>query len=224
MTCGEKKMDREALRKTMLLYAVTDSQWLKEGETLEGKVREAIEGGATFVQLREKEMDDESMEKLALEVKKVCEEYGVPFVLDDNVMLAKKIDCDGVHVGQEDMEAGRVREIIGPDKILGVSAKTVEQALLAQEMGADYLGVGAVFSTGTKPTAKSCSLEMVKKITDAVDIPCIAIGGIGMGNVEQLAGLGLDGIAVVSAIFAQKDVKEAAAALKEKTAGVMYQK
>ena len=212
-----KKFSAQEIKDSMLLYAVTDRQWLKEGERLVDKVREAIEGGATFVQLREKDMDPDAMEAEALELKALCEEYGVPFVINDNVMLAKKIDCDGVHVGQEDMTASEVRKIIGPDKILGVSAKTVEQSLLAQEMGADYLGLGAVFTTGTKPMAESCHPDTIKEITAVIDIPSVAIGGINGDNVSTLSGHGLDGVAVVSAIFAQDDAKAATAQLLEKT-------
>lgn len=212
-----RKYTPQEIKESMLLYAVTDRQWLKEGEKLVDKVREAIEGGATFVQLREKDMDPAAMEEEALEIKALCEEYGVPFVINDDVMLAKKIDCDGVHVGQEDMTASEVRKIIGPDKILGVSTKTVEQSLLAQEMGADYLGLGAVFYTGTKPLADNCDPDTVKEITAAVDIPCVAIGGINGENVSVLSGRGLDGVAVVSAIFAKDDAKAATAELLEKT-------
>ena len=208
----KKKLSQDDLRKSLALYAVTDRQWLKEGETLADKVAQAIEGGATFIQLREKSMDRDAFEKEALKIKEVCASYHVPFVLDDDVELAVKIDCDGVHVGQEDMEAGRVRELIGPDKILGVSAKTVDQALLAQSRGADYLGVGAVFSTSTKPGAIGCDLKTIGEITKAVDIPCIAIGGVNESNIDQLTG-----VAVVSAIFAQDDVKKAAASLLERT-------
>lgn len=217
----DKKTVRDELRRSLILYAVTDRQWLKEGETLTDKVREAIEGGATFVQLREKDsseaVSEAEREAEAIQIKALCGKYQVPFVIDDDVELARKIDCDGVHVGQDDMPADEVRKLLGEDKIVGVSAKTVEQALRAQEMGADYLGVGAVFSTGTKADAKNCPLQTVKAITEAVDIPCIAIGGISTGNVNQLAGLGLDGVAVVSAIFAKNNVRAAAAELREKT-------
>ena len=211
------KMTKEALKKSMLLYAVTDRSWLSEGETLTDAVKNALDGGVTFVQIREKDLDEENFEKEAVELKALCAQYGVPFVVNDNVALAQKIDCDGVHVGQDDMEAGSVRELLGPDKILGVSASSVEEALLAQERGADYLGVGAVFPTTSKDDADAVSREMLQAICQAVSIPVIAIGGISMQNVEELAGCGLDGIAVISAIFGQKDVRLAAEELKAKT-------
>ena len=204
---------KKCRKEDLLLYAVTDRSWLN-GRTLASQVEEALLGGATFVQLREKHVAEETFLADALELKALCGRYGVPFVLNDNVELAKKIDAGGVHVGQKDMEAGRVREILGPDKILGVSARTVEQALLAERQGADYLGVGAVFRTGTKSDASQLDHEMLRAICKAVRIPVIAIGGIGKGNVMELKGSGICGVAVVSAIFAQQDIREAAAELK----------
>lgn len=198
----------------MLLYAVTDRAWLN-GETLESQVEKALKGGATFVQLREKELDEETFLEEAKKIKKLCAEYHVPFVINDNVDIALKIDADGVHVGQSDMEAGKVREKLGPDKIIGVSARTVEQALLAQAHGADYLGVGAVFSTSTKSDAKNVSHETLKEICKAVRIPVVAIGGITRDNVKELTGCGADGIAVISAVFAQQDIESAARELKK---------
>lgn len=198
----------------MLLYAVTDRAWLN-GETLESQVEKALKGGATFVQLREKELDEEMFLEEAKKIKKLCAEYHVPFVINDNVDIALKIDADGVHVGQSDMEAGKVREKLGPDKIIGVSARTVEQALLAQAHGADYLGVGAVFSTSTKSDAKNVSHETLKEICKAVRIPVVAIGGITRDNVKELTGCGADGIAVISAVFAQQDIESAARELKK---------
>lgn len=152
-----------------------------------------------------------------MEIKELCARYHVPFVINDNVEIAKKIDADGVHVGQHDMEASNVRAILGPDKIIGVSAQTVEQAVLAEKNGADYLGVGAVFHTGTKKDANSISHETVKQICEAVNIPVIAIGGISRENVMELQGTGICGIAVVSAIFAAKNITEATKELKELT-------
>ena len=198
----------------MLLYAVTDRAWLN-GETLESQVEKALKGGATFVQLREKELDEEKFLEEAKKIKKLCAEYHVPFVINDNVDIALKVDADGVHVGQSDMEAGKVREKLGPDKIIGVSARTVEQALLAQAHGADYLGVGAVFSTSTKSDAKNVSHETLKEICKAVRIPVVAIGGITRDNVKELTGCGADGIAVISAVFAQQDIESAARELKK---------
>lgn len=206
------KCDKESL----LLYAVTDRSWLN-GRTLYEQVEESLQGGATFIQLREKMLDEEDFLKEAREIKELCRQYGVPFVINDNVEIALAMDADGVHVGQSDMEAGTVREKLGPDKILGVSAQTVEQALLAEKRGADYLGVGAVFHTGSKDDADDVDHATLKAICEAVHIPVIAIGGIGEANVMELAGSGICGIAVISAIYAQPDIKEATARLKEKT-------
>lgn len=204
----------------LLLYAVTDRHWLGE-ETLYQQVEKSLEGGVTFVQLREKELDDEAFLEEAKELKELCARYNVPFVINDNVDIAVAMDADGVHVGQSDMEAGDVRAKLGPDKIIGVSTGTVAEALLAQERGADYLGVGAVFPTGSKADAAEVSHETLKAICDAVDIPVIAIGGITIDNVKELAGTGICGIAVISAIYAQKDIKAAAKALKEETAAMV---
>jgi thiamine-phosphate pyrophosphorylase len=200
-------------KKDLLLYAVTDRSWLGE-QTLFEQVEEALKGGATFIQLREKELDDESFLAEAIEIQKLCRQYRVPFVINDNVEIARKINADGVHVGQSDMEAGDVRAILGEDKILGVSAQTVAQAVLAEQRGADYLGVGAVFQTGSKADADDVSHETLKAICEAVRIPVVAIGGIGKHNVLQLKGSGIDGIAVISAIFASKDIQKATAELK----------
>lgn len=207
---------KEQLKESMLLYAITDRYWLKEGESLTDKVREAIRGGATFIQLREKNLSENLMRKEAIEIKEICREYDVPFVINDDVMLAKELDADGVHVGQDDMKAEKVREILGPDKILGVSAQTVEEALLAQSMGADYLGVGAVFKTGSKDDARDVSHDTLQEIANAVDIPVIAIGGITKNNVLELKGRGIAGISVISAIFAQPDIEAAASELRDK--------
>ncbi len=202
--------------KDLLLYAVTDRAWL-HGETLYEQVEKTLKGGATFVQLREKSLDEEHFLQEAIEIKALCRKYNVPFVINDNVDIAIKMDADGVHVGQRDMEAGDVREKLGPDKIIGVSAQTVEQAILAEKRGADYLGVGAVFSTGSKDDADDVSHETLKAICDAVTIPVIAIGGISNKNVLELRSTGICGIAVISAIFAQKDIEQATKELKEKT-------
>lgn len=207
MKCGKKDL---------LLYAVTDRGWLN-GDTLYHQVEQAIQGGVTFVQLREKELDEDQFLEEAKEIQGLCRKYHVPFVINDNVKIAAQIDADGVHVGQSDMAAGDVRKKLGPDKIIGVSAQTVEQALLAQKMGADYLGVGAVFHTGSKADADDVSHDTLRAICEAVDIPVIAIGGIGTQNVMQLSGSGICGIAVISALFAQPDIKAAAEELKALT-------
>lgn len=203
-------------KKDLLLYAVTDRSWLG-GRTLYQDVEAAIKGGATFIQLREKNLDEAHFLEEAKEIKELCKKYQVPFVINDNVDIALAMDADGVHVGQSDMEAGAVREKLGPDKIIGVSAQTVEQALLAEQKGADYLGVGAVFPTGSKDDAVEVSHETLKAICEAVKIPVIAIGGISTGNMMELSGSGICGIAVISAIFAKPDIEAAAKELKEQT-------
>ena len=200
----------------LLLYAVTDRHWL-EGRTLKEVVKESLDGGVTFVQLREKTLEDEKFLEEAKELKELCKKYNVPFVINDNVDIAIAMDADGVHVGQSDMEAGDVRAKLGPDKIIGVSAENVEQAVLAEKRGADYLGVGAVFPTGSKDDAADVSYETLKAICEAVSIPIIAIGGINEGNVSKLAGSGIVGVAVISAIYAAKDIKKATEDLKAET-------
>lgn len=203
-------------KKDLLLYAVTDRHWLGN-KSLHEVVKESLDGGVTFVQLREKSLDDETFFAEAVDIQNLCREYNVPFVVNDNVDIAVRMNADGVHVGQRDMEADNVRAKLGPDKIIGVSAQTVEQAILAEKMGADYLGVGAVFPTGSKDDAEDVSYETLKAICEAVSIPVIAIGGISIQNVEKLGGSGICGIAVISAIYAQKNIKEASRELKSAT-------
>lgn len=201
-------------KKSMLLYAVTDRTWIGE-RTLAMDVEEVLKGGVTFVQLREKYMEDEEFLAEAKEIKELCQKYKVPFVINDNVYVAINCDADGVHVGQEDMKAGEVREKIGEDKILGVSVENVEQAILAEKQGADYLGVGAMFSTSTKLDAYDVSKEELRKICEAVNIPVVAIGGINKNNIMELKGTKVDGVAVISALFAQKNIKEATENLRK---------
>ena len=201
-------------KKYMQLYAVTDRKWLT-GRTLEHDVEECLKGGATFIQLREKNMDQASLLKEAFIIKDLCRKYNVPFVIDDDVDAAIKCDADGINVGQSDMEAGDVRAKIGPDKILGVSAHTVEEAVRAEKRGADYLGVGAVFSTTTKLDACDVSAETLSEICNAVSIPVVAIGGISHDNILELKGTGVDGVAVISALFAQKDIRKATEDLRK---------
>lgn len=203
-------------KKTMLLYAITDRRWLKT-ETLYEQVEKALDGGITLLQLREKELDQEHFTKEAIRIKKLCTKYNVPLIINDNVDIALAVNADGVHVGQNDMEAGAVRAKLGPDKIIGVTAKTVEQALFAQKRGADYLGVGAVFHTGSKADAKEISHETLKEICEAVSIPVVAIGGITKENLSLLSGSGISGIAVISAVFAQKDIQHATEELYQRT-------
>lgn len=200
-------------KKDLLLYAVTDRRWLN-GKTLAEAVAESIDGGVTFVQLREKQLDEESFLNEAKELQRLCRERGIPFVVNDNVDIAKKIGADGVHVGQSDMEAGDVRARLGSDKIIGVSAQTVEQAIIAEKHGADYLGVGAVFPTGSKDDAAEVDYATLKAICNAVSIPVIAIGGITCENVIQLHGSGICGVAVISAIYAKEDIAAAARELR----------
>ena len=200
-------------KKDLLLYAVTDRHWLN-GRTLYSQVEEALKGGATFIQLREKELDEEHFLEEAKEIKELCRCYQVPFVINDNVEIALAVDADGVHVGQSDMEAGDVRAKLGPDKIIGVSAQTVEQAVMAEQNGADYLGVGAVFPTGSKADALEVRHDTLKAICKAVKIPVIAIGGISKENILELSGSGICGIAVISAIFAKDDIEEATRELR----------
>lgn len=200
----------------LLLYAVTDRAWLGD-KTLVQQVEESLRGGATMVQLREKCLDRARFQAEALELKALCARYRVPFLINDDVELAAAVGADGVHVGQEDLEAGQARAKLGPDKLIGVSAHTVEEARRAQAAGADYLGVGAVFPTGTKDDVDLLSYRTLKAICAAVDIPVVAIGGIGPHNVMELAGSGICGIAVVSALYAQPDVERAARTLRALT-------
>ena len=196
-------------KNSLLLYAVTDRSWLK-GQTLAQQVEQALLGGATMVQLREKQLGLPQFRREALEIQALCRRYGAPFLINDNVDLALEIGADGVHVGQEDMEAGLVRQKLGPGKILGVSAHSPEEALRAQAAGADYLGAGAVFHTGTKTDVSTLSYDTLGDICAAVHIPVVAIGGINEDNILRLKGTGIAGAAVVSALFAQPDVQAAA--------------
>lgn len=198
-----------------MLYAVTDRHWTGEKSLLQ-QTEEAIKGGATFVQIREKNLEEEKFQEEAVLLKNLCGKYKIPFVVNDNVQLAEKIDADGVHIGQDDMNVQEARKILGKDKIIGVSAQTVEEAVLAEAQGADYLGVGAVFPTGSKDDAVEVPLETLKKICAAVKIPVVAIGGISKDNIFELKNSGICGISVISAIFAQKDIISAAKDLKQR--------
>ncbi len=207
-------------RKLLRLYAVTDRTWLG-GRTLAEDVEKAITGGATLIQLREKNMPFDEFVKSAIEIKAVCEKYGVPLIINDNIDVAIKSGADGVHLGQDDTDAAKARKILGKDAIIGVTAKTVEQAQKAQRDGADYLGSGAIFGTTTKGNAKKMDMETLKSITSSVDIPVAAIGGITADNILLLAGSGVSGAAVVSGIFAADDIKEAAAQLYKKAGEII---
>lgn len=193
-------------KKAMLLYAVTDRAWVGR-QSLYEQVESALKGGATCVQLREKELDDEAFLKEALEISALCRRYGVPFFINDNVEVAIRCHADGIHVGQEDMAAAQVRRRVGGDMMIGVSAHSVEEALEAVRNGADCLGVGAMFSTSTKTDASVLPMETLRDICAAVDIPVVAIGGIGKSNISRLAGTGVDGVALVSAIFSADDIE-----------------
>lgn len=197
----------------MLLYVVTDRTWLGENNLID-QVEDAIEAGATFVQLREKNISFDEFVLEAVQLKKLTDQYGIPFVVNDNVEVALAANANGVHVGQSDRDAREVRALIGKDKIMGVSAVTVEQAVLAEQSGADYIGVGAVFATSTKKDADVVPLETLKKICKAVSIPVVAIGGICEENILQLKGSGVDGVAVISAVFAKPDIYQAAKDLR----------
>ena len=198
----------------MRLYAVTDRAWAADEDALLAQVEAAIDGGASIVQLREKHLDHEAFLREAERFVALCRRKGAISIINDNVEIAAQTGADGVHVGQEDLEAGRVRALLGPDKIIGVSAHNAEEALTAQAAGADYLGTGAAFVTGTKADAKPISRETIRAVTAAVDIPVVAIGGITRDNLPELKDCGLDGVAVVSALFAQPDVKAAAEELR----------
>lgn len=201
-------------KEALLLYAVTDRSWTGEREILE-QVEEAIQGGASCVQLREKELEEAAFLDEATAMRKLCDQYHVPFFINDNVDIAIQCSADGVHVGQSDMDPGSVRALVGEKMILGVSAQTVEQAIAAEKAGADYLGVGAVFPTSTKLDAAEVSLETLREICAAVSIPVVAIGGINRDNLSQLSGSGIAGVALVSAIFAASDIRGACAALRK---------
>ena len=193
-------------KKTMLLYAVTDRAWVGK-QSLYQQVESALKGGATCVQLREKELDEETFYEEAVAISALCRQYGVPFFINDNVEIAVKCHADGIHVGQEDMAAAQVRQRVGDGMMIGVSVHSVEEALEAVRNGADCLGVGAMFSTSTKTDINVLSKETLRDICAAVDIPVVAIGGIHKSNLSQLAGTGVDGVALVSAIFAADDIE-----------------
>lgn len=203
-------------RNHMLLYAVTDRTWVN-GQPLSLQVEQALKGGVTCIQLREKELSHNEFLNEALEIKQLCKNYNVPFIINDDVEIAVKCSADGIHVGQNDMDAYDVRSKIGSDMILGVSVHSVSEALTAQEKGADYLGVGAMFSTSTKLDANDVSFETLSDICKSVSIPVVAIGGIQKHNIKELSGTGIDGVALISAIFASKDIENECQTLKKLT-------
>lgn len=197
----------KSIRDMMLLYAVTDRAWTGK-QTLFEQVELALKGGITCLQLREKNLDEDEFFREAVEMKKLCSRYGVPLIINDNVEIALRSGADGVHAGQSDMKPEDIRKIAGDRLIIGTSASTPELAVKAQQAGADYLGVGAVFSTSTKLNTNPVSYETLKKICSSVSIPVTAIGGIKKSNMMALAGSGIDGAAVVSAIFAAESIED----------------
>lgn len=198
----------------LLVYAVSDRHWLKDGEPLNNAITLAIEGGATFIQLREKALPYGEFLEQAKQTAKLCKEKNVKFVVNDNVQIAKLANADGVHIGQGDETLANARKILGKDKIIGVSVQTVRQALEAEKGSADYLGVGAMFKTSSKDDAEIVTLNTLREICNAVKIPVVAIGGINLENLKLFADTGICGIAVISAIFGQKDIKKATAQLR----------
>ena len=203
------------------LYAVTDRSWLKPGETLVEVVETLLKAGVTCVQLREKEAEDALILQEAQELKELCHRYGVPFLVNDRPDLAQAVGADGVHVGQEDTGLVEARNLLGANALLGGSAHTVEEALAAQAAGADYLGCGAVFGSGTKHNVSQMSLETRTAICQAVDIPVVAIGGVSLDNLPLLAGTGIAGVAVISGLFAAADKTEAAQAFLQQLEGLV---
>lgn len=202
-------------KEMLLLYAVTDRSHTGKLSFLE-QVEQALLGGITLLQLREKNMDEDSFIKEAIQIKKLCKKYNVPLIINDNLDVALKCGADGIHVGIEDMGVDKIRKVTGNDFIIGATAKTVAQAKDAEACGADYLGVGAVFPSYTKKDAIRITGKELEEICSSVSIPAVAIGGITLDNAEQLRGTGVSGIAVVSAIFAAKEIKKATEKLKEK--------
>lgn len=192
-------------KQDMRLYVITDRTWLN-GRCLADLVEESIRAGATFIQLREKNLSFSEFVKTAVEIKAVTDRYGIPFIINDDVEVALEADADGVHIGQGDEGIQTVREKLGSHKIIGLSAHTVEEAVKAEEMDADYIGVGTVFNTSTKSDATPVSFDTLKSICSRVHIPVVAIGGVNKNNILKLSGSGADGVAVISAIFAQPDI------------------
>lgn len=200
-------------REMMRLYAVTDRSWLK-GQTLYEQVEQALKGGVTLVQLREKGLGAEQFLQEARQIRELCRRFGVPLIINDSIEVALAVDADGVHLGQDDANAAQARQLLGRDKIIGVSAHNVQEALQAVQDGADYLGSGAVFGSGTKTNVSTLPMQTLREICSAVPIPVVAIGGITEQNIQQLSGSGIAGAAVVSAIFAQENIEEAAIRLR----------
>ena len=204
----------------LLLYGVTDRSWVGE-KSLMSQIQESLEGGITCIQIREKNLADEKFKEEAIQIKELVDTYKVPFIINDNVSIAVEIGASGVHIGQKDMEIEKARKLLGDNMILGVSAATVEEAIEAEKKGADYLGVGAIFVTSTKQNTRSVSKELLKQISDSVRIPVVAIGGINETNIDILGGTGINGVAVVSAIYGKEDIKESTINLKKQVAKIV---
>lgn len=200
-------------RENLLLYAVTDRSWT-ENQTLYEQLEDALIGGVTCVQLREKNLSEEDFIQEAVEIRELCRKYNIPLIINDNLNVAIKSNADGIHVGQEDVSAAEIRKLVGDNFIIGVTAKTVEQAKKAENDGADYIGVGAVFPSPTKTNAIRITNEQLNEICSSVSIPAVAIGGISLDNITELSGCKMSGVAVVSAIFAADDIKTTVQELK----------
>jgi len=217
---NDEKLKGEALRQALCLYAVTDPMWL-DGRPLAQDVESALKGGVTMLQLREKTLDDAEFIALGQEIGALCRKYRVPFIVNDNVAVALACGADGVHIGQEDMAVAEARSLIGDRHLLGVSAGSLEEALKAEKEGADYLGVGAMYATDTKKDADVTTIATLKEICDRVCIPVVAIGGSNSRTIPNFKGSGVDGMAVVSAIFAENEIEQATKALKKLTMEVL---
>lgn len=212
------------IRKALMLYAVTDRSWLKEGESLIDICRLVLQNGATLLQLREKKLNKAAFTEEAREMKSLCAQFRVPLIVNDSVEIALEVNADGVHVGQSDIRGRDIRALIGKDKILGITARSVDEAVAAQKAGADYLGVGAVFGTSTKEDAKPMTLTRLHEICHAVTIPVVAIGGINANNISKLKGSGVAGAAVVSGIFAAEAPGTATAELLKLSQAMLQSK
>ena len=209
-------------KKSLLLYAVTDRTWTDEVSLLE-QVEQALRAGVTMVQLREKNMNKEQFLEEAIQMRRLTKKYQVPLIINDDMDIAIQSGADGVHVGQDDMDATMARALIGPNRILGVSVHSVKEATIAWKQGADYLGVGAVFNTATKHNVTSMPYHTLKNICQSVYIPVVAIGGIQLSNIQKLKGSGIQGVAVVSAIFGSKSIDEATKQLHHSVSNIVYE-
>lgn len=206
--------------KMLLLYAVTDQAWVGK-QTLLEQIEDALKGGATMIQLREKNLDEEIFLEEAIQVRELCHKYNVPLIINDNIEVALKSGADGIHVGIEDAPVGEIRKRVSSDFIIGATCKTVEQAKIAEAAGADYMGVGAVFPSPTKTTAVRITNELLREIVSSVSIPAVAIGGIGYENVVEIKGSQVSGVAVVSAVFGAPDIERETARLKDRVKDVV---